>query len=158
MSTKHHYRVCLLFLAGLSITLSLSAQECAHQDLLDKIDQAMIKKDPALLAEAYHEDAVRYTPDGAEEGLTKIQDNAKAFYENIPDAKGTNLDVTCTENRIIVRWKGTGTPKGSPKSIEVTGITIYEVVDGKVAVEWEEMSTLSLMMQMGFELKPPGGN
>ena len=33
---------------------------------------------------------------------------------------------------------------------------LTHIKDGKVIEEWEEMNMLSLMMQMGFELKPPG--
>ena len=83
------------------------------------------------------------------------QPDSQLGWVNIPDASGTNRDVICTDDQVVVRWEGTGTPKGSTEKVSVTGITIMKVVKGKVVEEWEEMNSLSLMMQMGYELKPP---
>ena len=143
----------LLLLTILSFTLS--AQDCKHQALLDKLDKAMMEKNVDLLAEAYKTDAVRHTQQEPEKGLDQIKSRATEFYKNIPDAEGKNIDVICNGDYAIVRWEGKGTPVGSPQKVSVTGITIYKIVDGKVAEEWEEMNSLSLMMQMGYELKAP---
>lgn len=145
--------VLVLLLA--TVTLTLSAQCDGHQALIDKMDKAMAEKNPALLDDVYTADAVRHTQQGDEVGLEQIKASAAQFYENIPDASGTNRDVICTDDQVVVRWEGTGTPKGSTEKVSVTGITIMKVVKGKVVEEWEEMNSLSLMMQMGYELKPP---
>ena len=125
-------------------SFSLTAQDCGHQALLDKLDKAMMEKDVTLLADAYHNDAVRYTQQGPEKGLEQIKERAAEFYKNIPDAEGKNVDVICSGDYAIVRWEGKGTPTGSPKMVNVTGITIYKIVDGKVAEEWEEMNSISM--------------
>ena len=137
------------------LSFTLSAQDCKHQALLDKLDKAMMEKNVDLLAEAYKADAVRHTQQGPEKGVDQIKSRAAEFYKNIPDAEGKNIDVICNGDYAIVRWEGKGTPVGSPQKVNVTGITIYKIVDGKVAEEWEEMNSLSLMMQMGYELKAP---
>ena len=144
--------VCLLLIAA---SVQVNAQDCTHKGLLKMIDQSMMEKDISMMDKIYHADAVRHTPNGDVEGLEKIKANAAQFYKDVPDAKGENLEIICNENFLVVRWKGTGTPTGSPKPIQVTGITISKVVDGMIAEEWEEMNTMSLMMQMGYELKPP---
>ncbi|MCB0555881.1 MAG: ester cyclase [Phaeodactylibacter sp.] len=149
--------VVLLLLTAFSFTSS--AQDCKqYQALIDKLDQAMSEKNADLLAEVYHDNAVRHTQEGDEAGIAKIKEKAAGFYANVPDAAGKNIDVICAGDRVVVRWLGSGTPKGSPKKIEVTGISIYKVEKGKIVEEWEEMNSLSLMMQMGYELKAPATN
>lgn len=143
----------LLLLTGFSYTSF--AQDCKHQALIDKMDKAMMEKNAGMVAEVYHANAVRHTQEGTVEGLDKIKAQTVEFYQNVPDAEGKNIDIICKGDYAVVRWEGKGTPKGAPKMVHVTGITIYKIVDGKVAEEWEEMITLSLMMQMGYELKAP---
>ena len=134
---------------------SLFAQDCKYQALIDKMDKAMMEKNSDRMAEFYHKDAVRHTQEGVVEGLEKIKAQTAEFYENIPDAEGKNLDIICQGDYAVVRWEGKGTPKGAPQMVTVTGISIYKIKDGKIAEEWEEMNSLSLMMQMGYELKEP---
>ncbi len=144
-----------LLLLFLICSPSLFAQDCAHQALLDKMDKAMTEKNADMVEEFYHADAVRHTQEGKIEGVDKIKAQTAEFYKNVPDAEGKNIDIICSGDYAVVRWEGKGTPVGAPGSVNVTGITIYKIVDGKVAEEWEEMNSLSLMMQMGYELKPP---
>lgn len=143
----------------LCAALPLTAQNCEqHQALLEKMDKGMMEKDVALMDDIYHADAVRHTPEGKVEGLAKIKEQAAQFYQDVPDAKGENLDVICTDDYLVTRWLGQGTPQGAPQMVRVTGITISKVKDGKIAEEWEEMNTMSLMMQLGYELQPPGAS
>jgi predicted SnoaL-like aldol condensation-catalyzing enzyme len=144
-----------LFLLLTLFSASLFAQECKHQALLDKMEKAMMEKNADRMADFYHADAVRHTPEGMVEGLEKIKAQTAEFYEEVPDAESKNHNVICQGDYAVVRWEGKGTPKGSPKMVSVTGITIYKMKDGKIAEEWEEMNSLSLMMQMGYELKEP---
>ncbi|MCO6491842.1 MAG: nuclear transport factor 2 family protein [Phaeodactylibacter sp.] len=148
-------KVCLPLLLTV-FAFPLLAQDCPHQALLDKMDKAMMEKNAEMTAALYHADAVRHTQEGDIEGQEKIREQTAEFYRNVPDAEGKNHDIICSGDYAVVRWEGKGTPEGAPKTVSVTGITIYKIKDGKVIEEWEEMNTLSLMMQMGFELKPPG--
>lgn len=146
-----------MLLLCFSLTAVAQKEACnKHKALIAKLDEAMAKKDATLLAEAYHANAIRHHSEGTTEGLEKITEEAAEFYKNVPDAVGENLDFICSSDRVVVRWKGSGTPVGSPKEVHVTGITIYKLDNGKIVEEWEEMNLMSLMMQMGYELKPPG--
>ena len=155
MKYQHLLKGASLFLLLAVFSSPLFAQECKYQALIDKMDKAMKEKNADRMAEFYHADAVRHTQEGTVEGLEKIKAQTAEFYTNIPDAEGKNLDIICQGDYAVVRWEGKGTPKGSPKMVSVTGITIYKMKDGKIAEEWEEMNSLSLMMQMGYELKEP---
>ncbi|MCB9293239.1 MAG: ester cyclase [Lewinellaceae bacterium] len=148
-------KVCLPLLLT-AFAFSLFAQDCPHQALLDKLDKAMMEKNADMTAALYHANAVRHTQEGDIEGVEKIREQTAEFFKDVPDAKSINHDIICNRDYAVVRWEGKGTPAGSPRMVSVTGITIYKIKDGKVIEEWEEMNMLSLMMQMGFELKPPG--
>ena len=57
---------------------------------------------------------------------------------------------------MAIRWKGLVTHKGAfygipptNKRVSVTGINAYEIVDGKVATEWEQTDSLGLLQQLG---------
>ena len=41
----------------------------------------------------------------------------------------------------------------SGKKITAIGFTVFRLVDGKIAEEWEILDQLGMMMQMGMELK-----
>lgn len=136
--------------------VSGNAQCDTHKAIIDNLNKALIEKNPDILAKVYHADAKRQLADASFDGLAAIQEEVRKFYADVPDASAVYEDVICSGDKIIRRWTGSGTPKNLGKEIKVTGITIYQVKDGKVIREWEEMSTLSFMQQMGFELKPPG--
>lgn len=140
-----------------SIVFIMNAQCVQHQDLVKKMEKAINEKNVELLAEVYHQDAKRHTPNGLEDGLVQIQEAAKKFYGNVPDGITTYSDVICTEDKIVIRWEGNGTVKEFGKKVKVTGNTIQEIKNGKVIEEWEEINMLSLMMQLGMELKPVEG-
>ena len=140
----------------LLFSVTALSQACPdHQALLDKLDK--IFEDQALdrLKEVYHADAVVHTPEGTTKGLEAIIAANKKFFSDVPDAKGENLDVFCSGDKVAVRWEGSGTMSG--KNVEVTGITIYHTQDGKIAEVWEAMDMMNIMTQLGYEIKPPGG-
>ena len=149
-------KIIPVLLLLLCATVSLHAQCDAHKDLKAKMQQALVDKNADLLAEVYHADAKRHVAGETLDGLAAIQEDAKNFYENIPDANTIDQDIICHGDKMVIRWLGKGTPKEFGKEVAVTGITIYRVKEGKIIEEWEELSMMALMMQMGFELVPPG--
>jgi steroid delta-isomerase-like uncharacterized protein len=65
-------------------------------------------------------------------------------------------EIFSTDDRVVVRWTGTGTHvaevNGIPptnKSIRVDAITIHRMRDGKIAETWEVWDTLSFLQQIG---------
>ncbi len=148
-------KVLVLLALGL-FTTTLSAQNCdAHQKLIDLMDKSFEEHNVDLLDKVYHQDAVFHGTNGDTKGLTALKESQTKFFKEVPDAHGINDMIVCTDDHIIVRWTGTGTPVNAPKSIKITGITIYEVKDGKVTEAWEEMNELALLMQMGYQVTPP---
>jgi steroid delta-isomerase-like uncharacterized protein len=67
-------------------------------------------------------------------------------------------------DKVIGRFTVTGTHEGEYYGIPATGnkiefgvIDIYHIKEGKIVETREEVDTLSLMQQLGFELKPKEG-
>ena len=61
----------------------------------------------------------------------------------------------------MYRWTFTGNHTGpgsfppTGKKVQVTGISISRIVNGKVAEEWVETDNLSAVQQLGFTLTSP---
>ena len=73
-----------------------------------------------------------------------------------PDLQFTIEDVVATPDRVVVRWKWTGTHEGMfrgfpPTGTRVhdTGISMYEVTDGKFSRAWIETDRLGMLQQLG---------
>lgn len=72
-----------------------------------------------------------------------------------PDVRREALDHVAAADRIAVRWRVTGTHRGTlgtmpptGRRIEVTGITFYRMVDGRIAEEWVQMDAAGLNRQL----------
>ena len=78
-----------------------------------------------------------------------------AYRAGFPDVHLRVDDVFSTGDRVAVRWVSRGTntgammgmpPTGRP--IEIMGISLFQVIDGKVAREWEGFDTMAMMRQL----------
>lgn len=148
----------VLLLGLFCVAIHTNGQDCEqHQALLDKMEQSLKEKNAKLLAEIYHADAIRHQFNGEEKGIAQIQENAEQFYKDVPDATNENVTIICSDEFMVVRWIGKGKPQQSPNPVDVHGITISKIKDNRIVEEWEEINSLSLMMQMGYTLTPPAG-
>jgi steroid delta-isomerase-like uncharacterized protein len=92
-----------------------------------------------------------------EDGLAE----AKGWRSAFPDLTVT-IDLMVAERDLVaVRWTArgtnTGTGNGIPatgKRVEVTGTTIFRLVDGKIAEEWTSGDALGLLRQLGLAPRP----
>ena len=84
-----------------------------------------------------------------------------AYRVGFPDVHLTVDDVFAEGDRVAVRWVSRGTHLGSlmgipptGRPIEVMGISLFQVTNGKVAMEWEGFDTMGMMRQL--DLVPAG--
>ena len=87
------------------------------------------------------------------------------FHTAFPDANVTLEDEIAESDKVVVRWKLRGTHKGAlfgipptGKQVEVSGITIYRIADGKIVEERGEEDALGLMRQLGVIPTASGGS
>ena len=73
-----------------------------------------------------------------------------------PDVHLTVEDLIAEGDRVVARWVTRGTHTGdmmgippTGSQIEIMGISIFHVIDGKVKEEWEGFDSLNLMQQLG---------
>jgi steroid delta-isomerase-like uncharacterized protein len=76
--------------------------------------------------------------------------------EAFPDWR-VEIDQTVAEPAAVaVRWHGRVTHRGpfrgiapTGRTITVTGINVYTIEQGKIAVEWEQTDSLGMLQQLG---------
>ena len=92
--------------------------------------------------------------------LAEDLQSAQGWRQAFPDGHYTIDQVIAEGDMVMVRWTGRGTNTGegnslpaTGKRIEVTGITVFHIVGGKIVEEWNEYDMLGLLRQLG--LLPP---
>jgi steroid delta-isomerase-like uncharacterized protein len=85
-----------------------------------------------------------------------LGDFIRGTHAAFPDWRVEILDLIAEGNRAAVRWSGHVTHQGSfrgiaptGRKITVTGINVYEVSEGRIAVEWEQTDSLGMLQQLG---------
>lgn len=89
-------------------------------------------------------------------GLTGLKERETMFKKAFPDKNSKIDDIFSTEDRVVVRWTTTGTHKGSlqniaptGKSVKVSGISVYRIVNGKITEISQAWDRLGLLEQIG---------
>ena len=97
-------------------------------------------------------------PDGTLDDLRKAVQEARGGF---PDLAITIEDSIAEDDKVAYRWTMRGTHQGeiegiapTGKDVEVTGITIVRVEDGKVVEDWFESGSPSLEEQLGPAVPP----
>jgi len=73
-----------------------------------------------------------------------------------PDWHVEIRNVVASEGSVAIRWSGSATHEGpfhgiepTGRRIEVSGISLYTIENGRIAAEWEQMDSLGLLHQLG---------
>jgi steroid delta-isomerase-like uncharacterized protein len=79
-----------------------------------------------------------------------------SVYQKGVDGHWQIEEIFSTDDRVVVRWTGSGTHvaevNGIPptgKKIRVDAITIHRMAGGKIAETWEVWDTLGFLQQLG---------
>ena len=109
-----------------------------------------------ILDSAYVDDAVLHTiPE------VKGKANAKAYYENyitgFSNRKFTVKEIFADGDKLVKYWQFKGKHTGpffgilaTGKDVDVSGVTIAKMKDGKIAEEQDFMDNLEFMQQLGL--------
>ena len=157
------------------IALAIFMSGCARQEArkteefkakLRRVDEeAWNKGNLDALDEIFATDFVRHQPPnpdmvGLEAYKQYISDARKAF----PDSKLTFDEIIIEGETGATRysWKGTHTGESeilpipsTGKEVANTGVTMFNLVDGKIAEDWSYGDWLGLYQQLGFKIIPP---
>ncbi len=91
-----------------------------------------------------------------EKGAAGFAGNIESLRKGFPDICFTIEDLIAEEDRVVVRWRWSGTHNGSfmgippsQKQVSNTGITVYQVKSDKVVHSWLQADRLGVLQQIG---------
>ena len=81
---------------------------------------------------------------------------AAHFRRGFPDVVSTIEDIIAEGDKVVARFRSRATHQGeymgtpaSGKEVQLTGISIYRIEEGKIAEEWSVEDEYGLMAQIG---------
>ena len=94
---------------------------------------------------------------GEVRGIEVARQVAAAFREAFPDLENTIEDMVAEGDTVVMRFRGSGTHEGATeafgpptgKRMEITGITIKRLSEGKIVEAWTNFDALGMMQQLG---------
>jgi steroid delta-isomerase-like uncharacterized protein len=118
-------------------------EEVYGEDKVDLVDQF------------YANDFVDDSPGGGK-GRDLIKQAVTAFHKAFPDLRIEIEDAFGVDDKVVLRYTARGTQTGayydippSGKTVAVRGITIFQIVNGRIKTEWTEYDRLGVMQQIG---------
>ena len=94
-------------------------------------------------------------------GAEAFKDFLRQFVEALPDVTVVVDDMIAEGEKVAVRWTFRGTHEGpllglppTGRPVQVSGLTFYRIIDGKVVEETGIGNTLGLMQQLGAVVPP----
>jgi steroid delta-isomerase-like uncharacterized protein len=109
--------------------------------------------------EIYAPDYVSHEPTSGEvRGIEGAKQFAATYREAFPDLENTIEDMVAEGDEVVVRFKARGTHQGETEAfgpptgerMEITGITIKRLSEGKIVEAWTNFDTLGMMQQLGL--------
>ena len=90
-------------------------------------------------------------------GLETYKQSMAAFHAAFPDLHFAVEDVVAQADKVLVRWLMTGTQRGefqghaaSGKSIQVAGMSLFRLANGKIQEIWVSQDRLGMQQQLGW--------
>ena len=122
-----------------------------HTGNLDLVDE--------IIAPNY----VSYEPTSGEvRGIEGARQFAATYRDAFPDLQNDIEDMVAEGDKVVVRFRGRGTHEGETeafgpptgKRMEITGITIKRLSEGKIVEAWTNFDALGMMQQLGLIPEP----
>ncbi len=116
---------------------------------------------PEILDELQTPDVVYHGTSMEMNGIEEYKQAYNAYLSAFHDTQLTIEDLIGEGDKVMSRVTCRFVHKGELEGIPPTGktatislFTVFRLVDGKIAEEWEIFDELGLMTQLGMELKP----
>ena len=116
------------------------------------------QRDPDTIQEFYADDLVWHEPDQDVHGSEEAKRFLALYFRAFPNLTHTVEDVIAEGDKVVTRYTIRGTHQGETeefgpptgKHLELEGITIHRIEDGKIVEEWERYDNLSVLQQLGL--------
>jgi steroid delta-isomerase-like uncharacterized protein len=116
---------------------------------------------PEILDELQTSDVVNYGTSMKINNLEEYKQIYGMFLSAFHDTHFTIEEIIAEGDKVMTRASMSGVQKGALEGIPPTGktinisiFTVFRLVNGKIAEEWEIYDDLGMMQQLGMELKP----
>jgi steroid delta-isomerase-like uncharacterized protein len=119
----------------------------------------LVAANPDAVYDLYAKDAVihsRYIPPDMTHGVEAFKGYAGYLRGAFPDLAIDDQDIISEGDRLGMRWSMTGTHSGefwgipaTGKRVEVTGMDVFRIADGKIQDAWIETDYMTLLRQLG---------
>jgi len=131
----------------------------ANKDIAGRfLEEVVNKGNQAVADELVAADSIDHNPlPGLPPGREGFRLSFITFHAAFPDMNYAIEDVVAEGDKVVVRWKATGTHRGelmgilpTGKHIAVTGVDIFRVEEGRLAELWLSWDQLRMMQQLGI--------
>jgi steroid delta-isomerase-like uncharacterized protein len=121
--------------------------------------EALNRGDVSMADEVFTPDCIIHITGSSEpfHGTAGFKQMLEGMLAAFPDLNFTIEDQFIADDMVTTRWRATGTNTGSlgevqptGKKIEVEGLILDRVVNGKVAERWEQWDQTGMMQQLGL--------
>lgn len=110
------------------------------------------------IEEIYAPDVIWHEPDQEIRGIEEARQFVTTYKTALPDLNVTVEDVIGEGDKAVTRWTVRGTHQGeveefgppTGRQVEIKGITMHRIEDGKIVEEWEGYDNLSILQQLGL--------
>ena len=165
--------LCLTFgcqdkeaMAALEEFKAQAALEAQNTALVKRMYEAWEKGDFEAYKEVVAPEYVWYLPSRSTKPMSREEtiEFGKMLHNGFPDFAYSIEELIAVENRVISRFILRGTHEGefqgipaTGNKVEISGIMMTRIEDGKIVEDKEDVDLLGFMMQLGMELKPKEG-
>jgi steroid delta-isomerase-like uncharacterized protein len=153
-------------IAGFALLLSISSAAKtnapeANKAIARRLFEVALNHDNWDVYDAIHSQDFVAHAGKLSEGLAEDLRDAKGWRQAFPDGQYTVDQVIAEGDRVVVQFTGRGTNTGAGnglpatgKRVEVTGVTIFRIVNSKIVEEWSEFDMWGLLRQLGLAPEP----
>jgi steroid delta-isomerase-like uncharacterized protein len=129
-----------------------------NRDVLDRLNAEVLNGGNVdVLDELVSEDYVEHNPlPGVSPDREGFKEMVQAIHAAFPDFRTEVLDQIAADDRVVERWTATGTHQGeflgiegSGGKLDIEGMDISRLEQGKIVEHWTQMDALTMMQQLG---------
>jgi len=121
------------------------------------VDEALNKKDLAVIDEIMHADYVYRTPGQELHGRQALRQLLADYHAALPRLHVKIDDLICADNKAVLLFTLTGTHEnelmGIPatgKQVNIHGMMYSRFENGQIIEEWELLDQLTMFQQLGL--------
>jgi steroid delta-isomerase-like uncharacterized protein len=121
----------------------------ANKELSRRFTELFSSGDEALADEVLSPDVVFHgtAGDGELRGIEELKRFVAEYRRAFPDAVSTVEDQIAEDDKVVTRWRASGTGRG--RQFAMDGVTIERIADGRIAEVWVARDELGLLRQLG---------